>query len=343
MKKIFIHCGLHKTGTTSIQNFLFSNPSLLKKNNFLYPLIGIPESNRAHHNFGWELSGDERFNKSNGTIEELKEKIKYIDQDIILSTESFETILNDVDTLEFLKTTFEDINFQTSFVIFIRNPIDYLISCYLQLLKNKRILLAEPFDLIMNKVIKNSFLQINNNKYYFNYHDLFNLLNRRFDVLFQIYDSSTKFDSIHSFMSLLNIEMGNLSSLKRLNVSPSNLNLFTFFYHNIMKKRQMNSDIRFIILINLFKKYFDYELSLDGLKRSEFTSYFRKTFDYYGFNQELTINNNFISINRLFSYHSVDFLNSFVDKIKIKSNQFSINLSQNEIKEITNYFEKIKI
>ena len=135
MKKIFIHCGLHKTGTTSIQNFLFSNPSLLKKNNFLYPLIGIPDSNKAHHNFGWELSGDERFNKSNGTIEELKEKIKYIDQDIILSTESFETILNDVDKLEFLKTTFEDINFQTSFVIFIRNPIDYLISCYLQLLK----------------------------------------------------------------------------------------------------------------------------------------------------------------------------------------------------------------
>ena len=105
----------------------------------------------------------------------------------------------------------------------------------------------------------------------------------------------------------------------------------------------MKSDIRFIILINLFKKYFDYELSLDGLKRSEFTSYFRKTFDYYGFNQELTINNNFISINRLFSYHSVDFLNNFVDKIKIKSNQSSINLSQNEIKEITNYFEKIKI
>lgn len=343
MKKIFIHCGLHKTGTTSIQNFLFSNGSLLKKNNYLYPLVGIPPGNMAHHNFAWELSRDNRFKKFNGTIAQLKEKIKLIDQDIILSSEGFETILDNVNKLEFLKTTFEDIDYHVTFVIFLRNPIDYLISCYLQLLKNKTIQLAEPFELIMNNIIKNDFLQINNNRYFFNYYDLFNKLKKHFNVLFRTYDSLNKFDSVCSFLNLLNIKTENLSSSIRENITPSNLNSFKFFLSNIMNKRQIDNDIRFFILIDLFKKYFEYDLSLDNLKQNEFTSHFRKTFDFFGYNRQPHLKNKFISIDRLFSYSSYDFLNNFVSKIKINGNQFSFNFSQNEIKEITNYFEKMKI
>lgn len=38
-KKIYVHIGLHKTGTTSIQNLLHSNASLLRRNGIYYPTI----------------------------------------------------------------------------------------------------------------------------------------------------------------------------------------------------------------------------------------------------------------------------------------------------------------
>jgi len=37
---LYIHIGLHKTGTTSIQNFLTLNENILSKKGYLYPATG---------------------------------------------------------------------------------------------------------------------------------------------------------------------------------------------------------------------------------------------------------------------------------------------------------------
>ena len=44
---LIIHAGLPKTGTTSIQNSLADNKSLLENNNYYYPILDVRE--KSHH------------------------------------------------------------------------------------------------------------------------------------------------------------------------------------------------------------------------------------------------------------------------------------------------------
>lgn len=54
MKTAYIHIGTPKTGTTSIQKFLYKNKSILLYNNFLYPESFI--LNKEYDPQHWDLS-----------------------------------------------------------------------------------------------------------------------------------------------------------------------------------------------------------------------------------------------------------------------------------------------
>ncbi len=43
-KKVFLHIGFFKTGTSAVQEFLYINRGLLVKNNYFYPDLGCRES-----------------------------------------------------------------------------------------------------------------------------------------------------------------------------------------------------------------------------------------------------------------------------------------------------------
>ena len=59
-KNIFLHIGIHKTGTTSIQKFLWDNYESLLSEGFLYPKeIAV---DYAHHKIPWSLA--ERFKQN---------------------------------------------------------------------------------------------------------------------------------------------------------------------------------------------------------------------------------------------------------------------------------------
>lgn len=49
-KTIYLHLGLHKTATTSIQNFLFHNSTQLEKAGLFYPIIELTEKNQTKIN-----------------------------------------------------------------------------------------------------------------------------------------------------------------------------------------------------------------------------------------------------------------------------------------------------
>ena len=56
MKKLFLHIGTHKTGTTAIQNFAFANAERLLEMGILYPRTGRPCLNgiqTGHHLLPW--------------------------------------------------------------------------------------------------------------------------------------------------------------------------------------------------------------------------------------------------------------------------------------------------
>jgi len=57
MPKLLIHTGIHKTGTTTIQNTFYNNRSALAAQGFFYPLTGLSEAenNWGHHALAYAL------------------------------------------------------------------------------------------------------------------------------------------------------------------------------------------------------------------------------------------------------------------------------------------------
>jgi len=55
-KTLFVHIGTHKTGTTSIQNFLRNHATSLNECGVFVPKSGTLDENSGHHNIAWEMS-----------------------------------------------------------------------------------------------------------------------------------------------------------------------------------------------------------------------------------------------------------------------------------------------
>lgn len=87
-KKLYLHIGVHRTGTTSIQNFLYNNRVNLQKQGVLYP-FGL------HHNeYKWSLESAERLKAGTTAVENFASKLlkkanKEKLESIILSGEDF--------------------------------------------------------------------------------------------------------------------------------------------------------------------------------------------------------------------------------------------------------------
>jgi hypothetical protein len=93
-RRLFIHCGLHKTGTKALQIFLRNNTKRLRDAGILYPYAGCLDSVASgHHNIAWQIARDRRFDKALGDIGALAKEIGNFSGDILLSSEDFEGAL----------------------------------------------------------------------------------------------------------------------------------------------------------------------------------------------------------------------------------------------------------
>lgn len=129
-KKIYLHIGRHKTGTSSIQNFIAIHPESLSDHALYYPragLLGI-----AHHEFAQVLSfqntqTDElkQAAVNSDLITTLKAEIDSQDADVLISSEGLQ---NSNPTL--VAQVFAGYEIKT--LVYIRNQIDYLASAYAQ-------------------------------------------------------------------------------------------------------------------------------------------------------------------------------------------------------------------
>jgi len=104
-RKLFLHVGPHKTGTTSIQRGLLANRQQLEKAGYHYPEIGFVFD--GHHNLVFELAGMDKFAPILGGLKELKEFADNSDGNIILSSETFDNIMT-VEPLLKLKDALSD-------------------------------------------------------------------------------------------------------------------------------------------------------------------------------------------------------------------------------------------
>lgn len=94
MKTIYLHIGLRKTGTTTIQKSLLHNQDLLLEHGILVPKIGrgYPEI-AAQHNLAWELMGYGVYDPNLGNWEDLIDLLENRHEEkIILSSEVFSSL-----------------------------------------------------------------------------------------------------------------------------------------------------------------------------------------------------------------------------------------------------------
>lgn len=138
-QKLFIHIGPHKTGTSSLQRFLFSNRRVLLKRGVIYPTSHLA-GRHAHHRIAFSVLGkvdpdDQRVPSRDAEIEPVLDEIRSSGADTaILSSEAFFAI--GVEGIEFLLSTFRE--FSPAVVFYARRQDEAYVSTYTQVSKSFR-------------------------------------------------------------------------------------------------------------------------------------------------------------------------------------------------------------
>jgi hypothetical protein len=134
-RRLIVHCGLHKTGTTALQHFLLNIASPLRQLGVLYPRAGRDDNyGGGHHNLAWQLTRDRRYDPAVGGVERLADEVSAFDGDVLLSSEDFESCLDRLWQLEPLLRHPKLQPFRCVLVIYLRDQISYAESLYLELL-----------------------------------------------------------------------------------------------------------------------------------------------------------------------------------------------------------------
>lgn len=93
MKTLYLHVGMHKAGSTSIQRALNKDRLSLIEQGLYFPLTATADNTRAHQNIAWELNRHNRFEPENGTLAELHDELTSKQpQNVILSSEGFTSL-----------------------------------------------------------------------------------------------------------------------------------------------------------------------------------------------------------------------------------------------------------
>ncbi len=131
MRKLILHIGMQKTGTSSLQKFLLHNREKLLEAGFLYPLAKIGGT-PAHHFFAEaaqnsaisQLDAGDALSSLRETYRPLIEEIKRHPTSIV-SSESFQNCNPYI-----IRELFVD--FDVTVVFYIRNEVDFITSAYAQ-------------------------------------------------------------------------------------------------------------------------------------------------------------------------------------------------------------------
>jgi hypothetical protein len=158
MKNLFVHCGLHKTGTTALQAFLASNREWLAAQGFYYPRGYGSQYLNAHHNLAWQLSRDRRFDSHLGSIELFYQELGSCKTDIVISSEDFESSLYRRDIWQEVSKQAGVHGYELVFIIYHRQPVSYAESLYLENLKHGY---GSEFNCLVRDIIRYGWHEFN--------------------------------------------------------------------------------------------------------------------------------------------------------------------------------------
>lgn len=134
-RRLLVHAGLHKTGTTAIQEYLAPLASALRARGVLYPAAGRPGGALVgHHNIAWQLAGDRRFRARHGDLDAVAGEIADFDGDAVVSSEDFETALCEPRRLLPLLRHAALAEHDVTVLVYLRDQASYLESLFFEML-----------------------------------------------------------------------------------------------------------------------------------------------------------------------------------------------------------------
>ncbi len=226
-KELIIHIGLHKTGTSAIQNFFFENRDTIENWGIKYPVIG--EFKTAHHEFAENIinlgektplnipiNDFDSFYNDKANIAVIKHIIEekllyqldgYYDK-VFLSSENIvqgeyplEKLISFLPFLEY----FENIKI----ILFLRRQDDLLESAYKQM--------------VCQNFYQGNILNCYLHDFYYFIRSIPDELLTKFNFNFKIYDKSLfkNKNLIEDFLfNFFEIDLQKLSSIEKLNIKP---------------------------------------------------------------------------------------------------------------------------
>lgn len=147
MKTLYLHVGMHKTGSTSIQHALNKERDRLIGQGVYFPLTATMDNTRAHQNIAWELNKHGRFEPEVGTLADLHgELAQHRPDKVILSSEGFTSMDTVSGTTRFrrLKDFADSLGYGIVTIGFVREYVGCVNSAYTQQVKTLKH--ARSFD-----------------------------------------------------------------------------------------------------------------------------------------------------------------------------------------------------
>lgn len=162
MKKAYIHIGNFKTASTSLQRFIYINKTLLNKNNIEVLL---------ERNFVKQSTNNMKLFKHFDKMNKNKIK-KYFSKsskkkDLLITSEYFSTLSNNIKKLEFLKRTLKKLRFEPIIIFYYRYDEDYLYSFYAELLTHRKLIKIDNIFNFIDKIKRHGYYFNSKNKKYF--------------------------------------------------------------------------------------------------------------------------------------------------------------------------------
>lgn len=135
MRTAYLHIGLHKTGTTAIQRFLFTNQKALQQEGWLFPVSGTNQWKGGQHNLAGILAENHQYDPRYGNWEDLTRELKSIDhQDLVISAEQFFPLSPFPEKIKFIKNYFSE--YKVKIILYVRPQWELIEKKYCQQVKS---------------------------------------------------------------------------------------------------------------------------------------------------------------------------------------------------------------
>jgi hypothetical protein len=206
MATLYVHCGLHKTGTTALQRVLASHDENLAGGGFYVPKAGRFGPATGHHNLAWELTRDRRYDPRRGGLAALRTELLEVAGDVIVSSEDFESLLHRPAALAPLVKLAQDTGRTVTWVVYLREQVAYLGALYLQCLKAG---FGEEYSSFVHEVLSRRAIQRWEWTFQFDYGGVLEHLSalETCGVLVRSYHELVGGSTVSDFFSALNIPL----------------------------------------------------------------------------------------------------------------------------------------